>query len=70
VIVCICRRVSDRDIHLAVREGARSFEDVQGDLGVATACGSCLDCARSTWAEACGSPPDRAASLERAGVAA
>ena len=53
MIVCVCRRVSDRDIHRAVHDGARSFDDVQIDLGVATACGSCLDCAQATWAEAC-----------------
>jgi bacterioferritin-associated ferredoxin len=74
VIVCVCRRVSDRDIHRAVHEGARSFDDVQIDLGVATACGRCLDCAQTTWAEACsrtcGALPVRAAGVERAGVAA
>jgi bacterioferritin-associated ferredoxin len=74
VIVCVCRRVSDRDIHRAVDEGARSFDDVQTDLGVATACGSCLDCARTTWAEACsrtcGGLPGRVAGVERAGVGA
>ena len=53
MIVCVCRRVSDRDIHRAVRDGAGSFGDLQADLGVGTACGRCLDCARDTWAQAC-----------------
>lgn len=54
MIVCVCRRVSDRDIHRAVHEGAGSFDALQSDLGVGTACGRCLDCARDAWAEACG----------------
>ena len=52
MIVCVCRRVSDRDIHRAVHEGAGSFDALQSDLGVGTACGRCLDCARDAWAEA------------------
>lgn len=75
MIVCVCHRVSDRDIHRAVHDGALSFEDVQADLGVATACGSCLDCARETWAEACSGTcrtlmPVRSAGIERTGAAA
>lgn len=53
MIVCVCRRVSDRDIQRAARDGAASFDDLQDQLGVATACGACLDCARDTWAQAC-----------------
>jgi bacterioferritin-associated ferredoxin len=53
MIVCVCRRVSDRDIHRAAREGTVTFDELQTDLGVATACGACLDCAQETWAQAC-----------------
>ena len=53
MIVCLCRRVSERDIHRAVHAGTSSFDDLQTDLGVATACGSCLACAHDTWAQAC-----------------
>ncbi len=45
MIVCICHRVSDRDIHRAVHEGCRSFEDLQDELRVATGCGACTRCA-------------------------
>ena len=53
MIVCVCRRVSDRDILAAARDGIRSFDELQSELGVAAACGACADCARDTWARAC-----------------
>jgi bacterioferritin-associated ferredoxin len=46
MIICVCHRVSDRDIARAVREGCISFEQLQFDLGVATCCGKCQDSAR------------------------
>ena len=55
MIVCICHRVSDRDIARAAREGCASFEELQFELSVATACGACHDCARSTFALHAGS---------------
>jgi bacterioferritin-associated ferredoxin len=45
MIVCVCRRVSDHDIRQAAREGAVSLECLQLELGVATQCGRCADCA-------------------------
>jgi len=53
MIVCVCRRVSDRDIHRAARDGVASFDHLQAECGVGTACGSCVDCARDTWVDAC-----------------
>jgi bacterioferritin-associated ferredoxin len=55
VIVCVCHRVSDRDIQHEVRHGCASFEELQDELRVATACGRCGDCARDTFdaARAC-----------------
>jgi len=47
MIICICHRVSDRDIAREAAAGS-SFDDLQFDLGVGTRCGSCLDCARDT----------------------
>lgn len=49
MIVCVCHRVSDREIAHAVRSGCASFDELQFDLGVATACGKCHDCARETF---------------------
>jgi bacterioferritin-associated ferredoxin len=53
MIVCVCHRVSDRDIARAAREGCASFEELQFELGVATACGRCSDCARETLDHHC-----------------
>jgi bacterioferritin-associated ferredoxin len=55
VIVCVCHRVSDRDIEREVRHGCESFDELQDELRVATACGACTDCARDTFdvARAC-----------------
>lgn len=49
MIVCICHRVSDRDIARAARQGCANFDELQQALSVATACGRCLDCARDTF---------------------
>lgn len=45
MIVCICHRVSDRDIARQAQAG-EGFRDIQRSLGVATCCGRCADCAR------------------------
>jgi bacterioferritin-associated ferredoxin len=50
MIVCVCHRVSDRDIAQAARRGCPNFEALQDDLRVAVGCGACLDCARDTFA--------------------
>lgn len=49
MIVCVCHRVSDRDIAIAASSGCPSFEALQEDLCVATACGACHDCAREVF---------------------
>ena len=54
MIVCVCRGVSDRQIRQAVAEGAHSLECLQVDLGVATQCGRCADCASRVLCEARG----------------
>jgi bacterioferritin-associated ferredoxin len=47
MIVCVCRRISDHQIRQAAAEGAVSLECLHFDLGVATQCGRCADCATS-----------------------
>jgi bacterioferritin-associated ferredoxin len=49
MIVCVCHRVSDRDIARAVQGGCCSFDDLQAELRVSTSCGKCRDCARETF---------------------
>jgi bacterioferritin-associated ferredoxin len=53
MIVCICHRVSDRDIHREVACGTDCFEALQSRTGVASSCGSCHDCAREVFESAC-----------------
>jgi len=49
MIVCLCRRVSDRDIRRLVDSGVRSFEALQAETGVASHCECCHDCARDIF---------------------
>ena len=52
MIVCVCRRVSDSQIRQAAIDGAHSLECLQFDLGVATQCGRCADCASRVLCDA------------------
>ncbi len=46
MIVCVCQRISDREISRHAHNGM-SFDEIQLELGVATQCGSCECSARS-----------------------
>lgn len=39
--ICICKRVTESEIHEAVDQGACSFKDIRTELGVGTECGEC-----------------------------
>jgi bacterioferritin-associated ferredoxin len=52
MIVCVCRRISDHQIRQAAADGAHSLECLQFDLGVATQCGRCADCASRVLCDA------------------
>ena len=56
MIVCLCHRISDREIARHARAGL-SFDEVQLELGVATQCGQCEGCARELVAQCCASNP-------------
>jgi bacterioferritin-associated ferredoxin len=45
--VCVCNAVTDREIVERVRAGADTLEAIRYELGVATCCGQCADCAAS-----------------------
>lgn len=49
MIICVCHRVSDRDIARQAQDGCPSFDALQDELRVGTACGACRDCARSCF---------------------
>jgi bacterioferritin-associated ferredoxin len=52
MIVCVCNRVSDRDIRRHAEGGCVSFDELQMSTGVATCCGQCESCARETFQQA------------------
>ena len=56
MIVCVCRRVSDREITRHAKAGL-GFDDIQMELGVATQCGRCERCARNIVAQCSASHP-------------
>lgn len=52
MIVCVCHRISDKDIAHRVSQGCMSFETLQADTGVSTCCGCCETCARDAFHDA------------------
>jgi bacterioferritin-associated ferredoxin len=62
MIVCVCRRVSDREIARHARAGM-DFDDIQFELGVATQCGQCECSARDIVAQCSASQPVAAIQL-------
>ncbi|HKJ71510.1 MAG TPA: (2Fe-2S)-binding protein [Gammaproteobacteria bacterium] len=61
--VCICNAVSERRIHQAAAEGARTLGDLQDMLGVATGCGTCAQFAMECLNEAVAAEADPAPAL-------
>ncbi len=51
VIICICHRVSDRDIVREVAAGCPDFATLQAGLKVATGCGRCRQHAEMVFDE-------------------
>lgn len=56
MIVCVCNRISDREIARHARAGL-SFDEIQLELGVATQCGCCEQTARDVAAQCSASAP-------------
>ncbi len=61
MIVCLCHRISDRDIRRAVEGGIRDFETLQDETCIARNCGCCLSSAHEGFDAACASTPARRA---------
>jgi len=66
MIVCVCHRISDREIARHVHAGM-DFSDIQLELGVATQCGQCEGCAREIVAQCSASAPMAAIRRDPAG---
>lgn len=56
MIVCVCNRISDREITRHARAGL-SFDEIQLELGVATQCGCCEQSARALVSQCNASAP-------------
>lgn len=50
--VCVCKAVTEREVHQAIRGGARTLRDLRSDLGIISECGRCAGCARQCLREA------------------
>ena len=50
--VCVCLAVTERQIHQAARDGAKTLKDLRRDLGVTGECGRCATCARQCLRDA------------------
>jgi bacterioferritin-associated ferredoxin len=68
VLVCLCRRVSEREVRAAVAEGASTVAELERVCGAGTDCGSCGDDLRALLREGRGceradssADPDRSA---------
>ncbi len=53
--VCVCQAVTERQIHQAARDGAKTIKDLRRDLGVTSECGRCATCAKQCLRDAHGS---------------
>lgn len=56
MIICVCRRVSDKEIVRHAHLGM-GFDEIQFELGVATQCGRCEGCARDMVSQCRSSRP-------------
>ncbi|HEY0201833.1 MAG TPA: (2Fe-2S)-binding protein [Burkholderiaceae bacterium] len=56
MIVCVCHRVSDRDIARHAHAGM-GFDEIQFETGMATQCGRCENCARNVVAQCSATHP-------------
>ncbi len=66
MIVCVCRRISDREIARHAR-GGMDFSAIQFELGVATQCGQCEGSAREIVDQCSANSPVAAIRREPAG---
>jgi bacterioferritin-associated ferredoxin len=56
--VCVCQAVTERQVREAAENGIRSMRGLREQLGVASECGRCAQCAHGILKE-CQRYPDR-----------
>ena len=70
MIICICRRISDRELAQHAPCG-KDFDDIQFDTGVSSQCGQCESAARDVVARHCSTAQQQLCNLRKAeGLAA
>ncbi len=42
VFICRCKKITEYDIVVAIKNGARTFSEVQKSTGLGTGCGTCI----------------------------
>ena len=57
MIVCICNRITEKDVRAAARAGASTPEEAYACLGCEAQCGCCLDYAQEVIDEELGKWP-------------
>lgn len=67
--VCVCNAVTERQIHHAAAQGARTLRDLRQSLGVTAECGRCARCAHECLRSALPAAPRPDVTALLAGVA-
>lgn len=52
MIICVCNRVTERDIHAAVADGVNSLSELRMSTGCSSSCGRCAPHANETLKQA------------------
>ena len=66
--VCICHGITENQIRNAISDGVRSLPELRADLGVASCCGKCADCAQQVLHEVLSAPVPRKPGLDEPGL--
>lgn len=67
--VCVCNAVTERQIHHAAGQGARTLRDLRHSLGVTAECGRCARCAHECLRSAVPATPRPGVTALFAGIA-
>jgi bacterioferritin-associated ferredoxin len=52
MFICVCNGVTERQVRIAIEEGAATVHDLSARLGVAAGCGCCAEFAADLLSEA------------------
>ena len=54
MIVCVCNRITEKEVRMAAHKGARTPEAAYACVGCEVQCGCCLDYAQDVIDDECG----------------